>query len=186
MQADTTPVEVNEVRAELAEMDLTAEELRRELEARQQLIANLDSDEFYLAIDTEEKKLLFHYGDDVLREMDVQVGENLTVEGSDGQPWHFVPVKGAFEVEGKSYNPEWQAEEWVYLMNDQDVPETLPSIPTGLGRYVVHLPHDYIIHTEPAEESPLDGPKPGSFMVEQSDMRAIWPRITKGMKIYIF
>lgn len=184
---ESTPVEVNEVKAELSRLDLTAEQLRKELEAREELIANLEEEQFYLAVDSDQKKLYFQYADKILRELDLQVGEELEIESADGgQPWHFVPLKGAFEVEKKSYNANWEAQEWAYLMNGEEVPETLPSIEGGLGRYVIHLPHDYVIHTEPAEASPLKGAKPGSFLVSERDMRAIWPRITKGMKVYLY
>ena len=51
-------------------------------------------------------------------------------------------------------------------------------MPNGLGRYVIFLPNSYVIHSPPPPDSPLQGPKPGSFMVPEADLAAIWPRIT--------
>jgi hypothetical protein len=52
---------------------------------------------------------------------------------------------------------------------------------------VLFLPNGYAIHTQPSEESPLQGVKPGSYMVPEDALRAIWPRIVTGKtQVYIF
>jgi hypothetical protein len=72
-------------------------------------------------------------------------------------------------------------------MNGEPVPAERPTIRGGLGRYVLFLPNGYAIHTQPADESPLNGPKPGSYMVSEDAIRAIWPRIVAGKtQVYIF
>lgn len=183
-----TPQEVNRVKEELAAMDLTREQLSSALEGRLQYIDSLESDKFYLSVDTAQKKLRFHYGDTILREADVELGPERTVEvaGESPKSWTFVPVKGAFTLEGKVAGHSWKIPEWVYLMKGEALPEELPTIAGGLGRYVLQLPSGYVIHSPPSEESPLDGAKPGSIMVAEEDLRAIWPRIHKGTQVYIF
>ena len=71
-------------------------------------------------------------------------------------------------------------------MNNQKVPETRPTVEDGLGKYVIFVGNGYAIHSPPAENSPLKGAKPGSFMVPDDDLRAIWPRIHIGTPVYIF
>lgn len=183
-----TPEEINLVKEELAEMDLTREQLARELEGRISYIDSLESDKFYLSVDSAQKKLRFHYGDTVLREADVEIGQEQTVKGpgESSKSWTFVPVKGAFTLEGKVADHSWEIPEWVYLMKGETPPEELPTIRGGLGQYVLQLPSGYVIHSPPSESSPLDGPKPGSIMAAEADLRAIWPRIHKGTKVYIF
>lgn len=185
-QRQTSPLEVNELQSELAAMDLTEEELRAELESRLEYEEQLKSDDFYIAIDTEQKKLLFHYGDRVLREAPVEIGRQLEIENGRGDSWTFVPLKGAFRVVDKDYQAQWKVPEWVYLMNGEEAPDEPTVIGNGIGRYVVELPHDYLIHSPPADDSPLEGAAPGSFMVQEADLRAIWPRIEKGTNVYIF
>ncbi len=52
---------------------------------------------------------------------------------------------------------------------------------------MLFLPNVYAIHTPPSEDSPLEGPKPGSFMVSEADLAAIWPRINKDKTlVYIY
>jgi hypothetical protein len=52
---------------------------------------------------------------------------------------------------------------------------------------VLYLPNGYAIHTQPAPDSPLQGAKPGSYMVSEDFMAAVWPRINTGStQVYIF
>lgn len=185
-QRQSSPLEVNQLQNELAAMDLTEEQLRAELESRLEFEKQLDSEDFYILIDTEKQKLVFHYGDRILREAPIEAGQQLKLENDSGDSWTFVPLKGAFHVVDKDYRAQWKVPEWVYLMKGEEVPEERPVVADGIGRYVIELPHDYVIHSEPSEESPLDGPAPGSFMVNEADLRAIWPRIEKGTNVYIF
>lgn len=181
-----TPEEVNRLKEELARKNLSRRQLAQELAGQKQLLQQLDTNDFYVSVDTAAKKLRFNYGDTMLREADVEIGPQAVVEGA-GRRWTFVPVKGAFEIEGKVAGHTWRIPEWVYLMEKQPVPADRPSISGGLGKYVIQLPNGYVIHSPPVEESPLDGPKPGSIMVKsESDLRAIWPRIHKGTKVYIY
>ncbi len=180
-----TPADVKKNKEELAEMDLTREELARELEGRAKFMTSLESENFYLSIDTKQRKLRFYYGDTVLREADVVAGEARTISGGEKQ-WTFVPLKGAFPVEAKIVGHAWRVPEWVYALKDEPVPAQRPVIRNGLGQYVIFLPNGYAIHTQPSANSPLEGAKPGSYMVSEDVLRAIWPRIHKGTQVYIF
>jgi hypothetical protein len=181
-----TPADVRKLKEELAEMDLSREQLQKELEGRAKFVASLKSEEFYLSVDTKARKMRFYYGDTVLREADVTVGESRTISAGD-KKWTFVPLKGSFPVEAKLVDHAWRVPEWAYAMKSQPVPAERPVVPNGLGKYVLTLPNGYVIHTPPAADSPLQGPKPGSFMVSEDAVRAIWPRITAGKThVYIF
>ena len=179
------PTELNRIRQELSDMDLSKDQLAKELQGRMQYLQSLKGEEFYISIDTKRKKMEFRIGQNVVRDADVQIGEAKTVSGK-GKTWTFVPVKGAFSVVGKDDNYAWQIPDWVYALNGQEPPATRPTVENGLGKYVVFLPDNYVIHSPPAAESPLKGPKPGSYMVPEADLAAIWPRITKNTRVYIF
>lgn len=183
-----TPAEVNRMKNELAEMDLGREQLARELDGRLKFVKELKSENFYLSIDTTQKKLRFNYGDTTLREAPVTIGPSGTFSSIDGKrQWTFVPVKGAFPVKSKVYDYTWPVPEWLYAMKREPVPSQRPVIPDGQGKYVLQLPNNYVIHTPPPDDSPLKGPRPGSIMVSEQDLRAIWPRIRSGKtQVYIF
>lgn len=181
-----TPADVTKIKEELAEMDLNRASLKHELDGRMQFLGSLKSENFYLSIDTKARKLRFYYGDTVLREADLTVGESKTVTAND-KSWTFIPLKGAFPIEAKVVDHAWRVPEWVYAMNNQPIPAERPVVTGGLGKYVLFLPNGYAIHTQPAADSPLQGAKPGSYMVSEDVMRAIWPRINVGKtQVYIF
>jgi hypothetical protein len=71
-------------------------------------------------------------------------------------------------------------------MRGEPRPASPRVVRNGLGRYVIVLANNYIIHSPPPPESPLQGPKPGSFMAPEDDLAAIWPRISKETRVYIF
>lgn len=181
-----TPRDVRRAKEQLAEMDLTRGALEKELEGRMKFVGSLKSEDFYLSIDTRARKLRFLYGDTILREADLTIGESRTVT-MPGKSWTFVPLKGAFAVEGKLVDYAWQVPEWMYAMRGEAVPAERPTIPGGLGKYVLFLGNGYVIHSPPAAGSPLQGAKPGSYMVPDDVLAAIWPRINSGKTpVYIF
>jgi hypothetical protein len=182
---DNSPAELNRIRDELARLDLTKEQLAKELEGRMAYLQSLQGREFYISVDTTRKKLQLRIGKEVAREADVQIGEAKTLSSRDGKTWTFYPLKGAFNVVGKDDDYQSAIPEWVYALHNQPAPEHRPAVHNWLGHYVIFLPNNYVIHSPP-ENSPLQGPKPGSLMVPEADLEAIWPRITKETRVYIF
>ena len=181
---ENSPEEIQQMRAELAQMDLTRAQLGKALDGRLAYLQSLQGSQFYLSIDTSRRKMQFRLGPTVVRECDVVAGEQRTIKAPDGRTWTFIPLKGAFTVLGKESDYVWLAPDWVYAMNGQ--PAARASVPNGLGRYVVVLRNNYVIHSPPPPGSPLQGPKPGSFMVPEADLAAIWPRISTDTRVYIF
>jgi len=182
-----TPRDAKTMKDQLADMDLTRTDLEKELDGRMKFLQSLKSQDFYLSVDTQEKKLRLYYGNTVLRDADLTIGSSTTLKSPSGKTWTFIPLKGAFPVEGKVVDYVWTVPEWVYVMNGQPAPERRPTIEDGLGKYVIFLPNGYVIHSPPGDASPLKGAKPGSFMVSEDFLRAIWERIHKGeTSVYIF
>jgi hypothetical protein len=182
----TNPDERNRIRAELADMDVTQQQLKKELDARMNYLDAIKGEQFYIAVDTTRQKLYFRLGRDVVREAPVTIGAPRTVTAKDGRTWTFVPLKGGFNIEGKESDYAWPVPDWVYAMKDEPAPATKATVPNGMGKYVIHLPNGYVIQSPPPPDSPLQGPKPGSFVVPEADLAAIWPRITSQTRVYVF
>jgi hypothetical protein len=183
-----SPVELNRIRDELSQMDLSQAQLNREIDGRMQYLQSLQGEQFYISIDTQRKKMQFRFGRSIVREADVQIGaaKTITSPTDKKKTWTFLPLKGGFSVTGKEESYAWSVPQWVYALRGQRAPIDRAVVPNGLGRYVIFLPNSYVIHSPPPPESPLQGPKPGSFMVPEADLAAIWPRITKETRVYIF
>ena len=183
---ENSPSELNRIRNDLSQADLTKAQLAKELDGRMKYLESLQGEEFYISIDTNRKKLQLRLGKQVAREADVQIGEAKALRSRDGRTWTFVPLKGAFNVIGKEEGYAWPVSEWAYALRGEPVPENRPTVHNWLGRYLIFLPNNYLIHSPPPPDSPLKGPKPGSFMVPEEDLAAIWPRITSQTRVYIF
>jgi hypothetical protein len=183
---DNSPAEMRRLRDELAQADLTKDQLAKELDGRVQYLQSLQKEEFYISIDTDKKKMQFRLGKAVVREADVQIGEAKTVTSRDGKTWSFLPLKGGFSVVDKDDDYDSPVSEWVYALRGEPAPSQRPTMHNWLGHYVIFLPNNYVIQSPPPEGSPLQGPKPGSFMVPEEDLVAIWPRISNQTRVYIF
>jgi hypothetical protein len=89
--------ELNEVRNELSQMDVTEDQLKRELDARLDYLHTIDSEQFYLSVDTARRKLDLRLGKEVVREADItmignaQTGE-FTVAGKKSAPGTYVVI----------------------------------------------------------------------------------------------
>ena len=182
---ENNPAELNRMRNELAQMDLNKQQLAKELDARMRYLQSLEGEDFYISIDTATKKMQFRIGKDVVREVPVQIGDPKTLT-ADGKTWTFSQLKGGFSVAGKDDSYDSPIPSWVYVLNQQPVPANRPTMHNWLGNHVIFLPNNYVIQSTPPPDSPLKGPKPGSFMVPDEDLAAIWPRITTQTRVYIF
>ena len=181
----SSPYEVATIRAELSSMELTRASLDREIQSRLAMTAGFEAAEFYLAIDTANGKLRLYFGPEIVREAAVVGGEPRVVKAG-GSSWQFVPLKGALTVVGKLVDEPWEVPPWAWAMAESPIPAVPVTVAGGLGKYVILLPNGYVIHSPPPAGSPLKGAKPGSFMIAEEQMRAIWPRITSATRVYIY
>jgi hypothetical protein len=184
--SENSPYALNRLRDDLAQMELTKAELAKELDGRMQYLRSQQGEDFYISIDSEKKKMQLRIGKAVVRETDVQIGEAKTITSRNGKTWTFYPLKGGFNVIGKDDSYQSPVPEWVYALKNQPVPAERPTLHNWLGHYVIFLPNNYVIQSPPPPNSPLQGPKPGSFMVPEDELAAIWPRITNQTRVYIF
>src|SRR5215467_11086555 len=95
-RTDSAPLEIKRIRSELADRELDEKALSRELDARLEYARDQQMQEFYILLDTSRPRLLFKYGDRVLREAAVEVGAPRSIETRSGKTWTFAPVTGAF------------------------------------------------------------------------------------------
>ena len=97
------PSELNQITAELAEMDLAKGTLEKELERRVAYIGGLKALDFYLSIDTAKKTLALKSGNEVVRTTDIEIGA--------------AAAKGSFAVAGKKLGAPGRYS--IFLPNDR-------------------------------------------------------------------
>lgn len=183
---DVAPFQIKRIREDLAEQEMDERTLSRELDARLKYARAQEARDFYIVLDTKNRKFAFKYGDKVLRDGALEVGAPETIPGGREKSRISLPLTGAFNVQQKLEEPAWKAPGWIYTADRLKPPDPLPAVPGGLGKYVLVFSDDYVIHTPPPPQGPLKGVRPGSFMVSEGDLAAIWRRIGPGTRIYIF
>src|SRR5438309_10718653 len=180
-----TPFEIKRIRRELLDLEVDEKSLANALDTRLKYLENTRRKEFYIAIDTRKREFSFRFADKVLRDAPVEVGMPRTIV-SGKKTWTFAPLTGACNVTQNFENSNWKVPEWVYRMDGRKPPKELPTVANGRGRSVIDLGDDYVIHSPPAPDSPLKGVKPGSFMVPDADLAAVWPRVGPATRVYVF
>ncbi len=179
------PADVKRLRQELADSEADAKTLGSELDSRLKYLESVKSEDFFIVLDAAKKRFRFQYGDRILREAPAEPGPTKTID-SGKRRWTFPPLSGAFSIREKLQGADWAPPAWVYVMNREPVPDTLPRIENGLGKYVIVLAGDAVIHSPLPANSPLKGVKPGSFLVPEKDLAAIWKRVGPRTRVYVF
>jgi hypothetical protein len=183
---ESAPFEIQRIRRDLADLEVDEHQLSDALAARLKYAESLKARDFYIVIDTKARRMDFKYADRVVRSAPIEIGAPATVTTKSGKRWTFAPVTGAFSVRQKLEGASWKAPEWAYALRRRPAPEPLPDIPNGLGRYVLVFADGYALHSPPPAASPLAGAKPGSFLVPEADLAAIWKRVGPETRIYVF
>ena len=186
VRARAVPFEIQRIRRDLAALHLDEAALARDLDARLAAAAQQESSSFYLVLDRKAKTLSLRVGDRVVREAPLAVGPPRAIPTASGERIVEPPLSGSFTVREKLERPAWKAPASAYVAAGRPVPDPLPQIPGGLGRYVIVLAEDVVVHSLPPPESPLRGAKPGSFQVPEADLAAIWKRIGIETRVYVF
>ncbi len=184
-QSAALPFEIKQARRDLADLEADEKTLAATLDARMKYAESVGSEDFFIVLDTARKRFRFQYGDRVVREAPAEPGPGRTIQlGS--ERWTFAPLSGAYSIREKLQDAARKAPAWVYAMNGTKPPRPLPPVPSGLGRFVIVLSGDAVIHSPPPAESPLRGVKPGSFQVPEQDLAAIWKRVGPRTRVYVF
>jgi len=186
LRGQSTPFEIQRIRRDLAALDLDEKALSRELDARLAAAEEEESSNFYLVLDTKAKRMSLRVGDRIVREASLAVGPPRTIRTASGESVGEPPLSGAFTVRRKLERPSWRPPASVWTAAGRRVPSPLPEIPGGLGRYVIVLAEDVVLHSPPLPGSPLQGPRPGSFEAPEADLAAIWKRVGKETRVYVF
>jgi hypothetical protein len=186
VRAEAAPFEIQRIRRDLAALTLDEKALGRELEARLAAVGAQELSEFYLVLDIKQQKLSLRFGDQIVREAPLTAGTPRPIVSASGDRIPPVPISGTFTVRSKLERPAWKAPAWVYAEAGRPVPSPLPTIPGGLGRYVITLTEDVVLHSPPPPESPWKGAWPGSLMAPEKDLAAIWKRIGPETRVHVF
>jgi len=161
--------------------------LALELIQRELRLKAMQEDQIHLALSTEDSTLALRHGPATLREVCVAVGADSVVRARDGRTWRIIRALGERHLAEKQASPRYTVPEWVYVGRGQPVPpEAERRVEGALGRYVLRLDDGAEIYSRPESGPFAEGVKPGAFVAEEEDLRAIFDAIERDIPVYIY
>src|SRR3990170_2732263 len=140
---------LEDLRASVAALEQEAAELEEQNQGMRMMLKEMEDNEIYLVVDTENNRLTIRRGDRGLRTVVVGTGSRQYVEEETGRNWYFETPIGTLTVLGKERNPVWIRPDWSYVEENMPVPP--PNDPERvvrgvLGKYALLLGNGYKIH----------------------------------------
>ena len=104
--AEPSPVpSMEDLRASVAALEQETAELEEQNQGLRMMLKEMEDNEIYLVVDTENNRLTMRRGDKVLRTVVVGTGSRQYVEEETGRNWYFETPIGTLTVLGKNGTP---------------------------------------------------------------------------------
>ncbi len=186
--ASTSP-SIDELRGNVRAMEQEEAALEEQVQGLRHMLKDLDDDDLYLVVDTENNRLTMRKGDRVLRAVVVGTGSRQFVKAETGRNWYFESPTGSLRVLGKERNPVWIRPDWSYVEENMPIPpEKDPErIVRGvLGKYALLLGNGYKIHGTKYKDLLGTHFTHGCISVGDDDLEALYKKVKIGTKVYIY
>lgn len=153
------------------------------------MLKEMDDDELYLVVDTENNRLTMRRAGTVVLTAVVGTGSRQFVKEETGRNWLFESPTGSLAVLGKERNPVWIRPDWSYVEENMPVPaENDPDrIVRGvLGKYALILGNGYKIHGTKYTDLLGTHFTHGCISVGDADLEILYQSVKIGTKVYIY
>lgn len=187
---ETTPkVSPDALRERVLALEKEAAELEEQNQGLRMMLKEMEDNEIYIVVDTENHRLTLRQGDKVLRTVVVGTGSRQMVEEETGRNWYFETPMGAFTVLAKERNPVWIRPDWSYVEENMPVPpkDDPDRIVRGvLGKYALVLGGGYKIHGTLYKDLLGTSFTHGCISMDDDDLEAVYKAAKVGTKVYIY
>lgn len=153
------------------------------------LLRDLENDEPYIVVDTENNRLTLRQADKVLLTAVVGTGSRQSVEEETGRNWFFESPQGSLAVLGKERNPVWIRPDWSYVEENMPVPDINDPdriVRDVLGKYALILGNGYKIHGTKYTDLLGTHFTHGCISVGDKDLEFLYKNVKVGTKVYIY
>jgi L,D-transpeptidase ErfK/SrfK len=177
------------LRAKVAALEQEAASLEEQNQGLTRILKELDDNEPYIVVDTENNRLTLRQGDKVLLTAVVGTGSRQFIEEETGRNWYFESPLGSLTVLGKERNPVWIRPDWSYVEENMPVPaENDPDriVREVLGKYALILGNGYKIHGTKYTELLGTHFTHGCISVGDKDLEKLYKTVKIGTKVYIY
>jgi L,D-transpeptidase ErfK/SrfK len=180
---------LEELRASVAVLEQEAAELEEQNQGMRMMLKEMEDNEIYLVVDTENNRLTIRRGDRVLRTVVVGTGSRQYVEEETGRNWYFETPIGTLTVLGKERNPVWIRPDWSYVEENMPVPpkDDPDRLVRGvLGKYALLLGNSYKLHGTTYTDLLGTHFTHGCVSMGDDDLEAVYKAAKVGTKVYIY
>ena len=164
-------------------------ELKEQNRGLEHMLRDMDDDDIYIVVDTENHRLTLRRGEKVLRTVVVGTGSRQMVEEDTGRTWYFETPMGSFTVLAKERNPVWIRPDWSYVEENMPIPpkDDPDRIVRGvLGKYALVLGGGYKIHGTLYKNLLGTSFTHGCVSMDDEDLDAVYKAAKVGTKVYIY
>jgi len=174
--------DIGALEQEIAEYELQNQGIRK-------LVHDLEDDDPYIVVDTENNRLTLRQGEKVLLTAVVGTGSRQSVEEETGRNWYFESPQGSLAVLGKERNPVWIRPDWSYVEENMPIPPLSDPdriVREVLGKYALILGNGYKIHGTKYTELLGTHFTHGCISVGDKDLEFLYGNVKVGTKVYIY
>ena len=182
-------VPTEQLREQIKILQQDAVKLEEQNQGLRQMVKELDDNEIYLVVDTENSRLLMMRGNKVLLSALVGTGSHEFVEEETGRNWYFETPLGSFTILGKERNPAWIRPDWSYVEENMPIPpmNDPDRIVRGvLGKYALLLGNAYKIHGTTYTDLLGTHFTHGCISLGDDDLALVHSAAKIGTKVYIY
>ncbi len=183
------PPSIEVLRTEVKALQKEAAALEEENRGLRQMLREMEDDEIYLVVDTENNRLTMRRGNTVLHTAVCGTGSREFVEEETGRNWYFESPQGSFTVLGKERNPVWIRPDWSYVEENMPVPplNDPDRIVRGvLGKYALILGNGYKIHGTKYTRLLGTHFTHGCISLGDKDLELVYRTVKVGTRVYIY
>lgn len=180
---------IRDLRDEVRALEERAAELKTQNEGIRRMLADLEDDDLYIAVDTQVNRLYLRQGKRVLRTVVVGTGSRQEIREETGRSWYFESPQGTLTVIGKERNPVWIRPDWSYV--EENMPIPAPDDPDRfvrdvMGKYALLLGNGYKIHGTTFKNLLGTQFTHGCVSMDDPDLEAVYRAARIGTRVYIF
>jgi len=183
----SVPLEV--LREQVRTLEEEAARIEEENRGLRQMLKELEGDDLYLVVDTENTNLTLRRGNTVVHTAVCGTGSHEFVEEETGRNWFFETPIGSFTVLRKERNPVWIRPDWSYVEENMPIPpENDPDrlVRGVLGKYALLLGNGYKIHGTIYTNLLGTHFTHGCISLGDDDLAFVYKSVTIGTKVYIY
>jgi lipoprotein-anchoring transpeptidase ErfK/SrfK len=149
-----------------------------------------DSDEVYIHVSVEERRLSIMRGGQVLHRFPVAVGKGayLRHRSAESGGWLFETPVGLYSVGRKETSPVWYAPDWFYIEKGLPIPPPDSArryFPGEMGEYALYLGDGLAIHGTKDQSSVGRAASHGCMRLSREAIATVYALVGVGTKVII-